>query len=239
MKIVFRNKYYKYAVVILPYVLLLLLVMAWFIKSNHIKNASFIIIDKNTMQLSLFNYNGELLQQSKVATGKNFGNKKTKGDLRTPEGIFHISEVLNASDWKHDFKDDTLGEIAGAYGPYFIRLNVPGQKGIGIHGTHDTSSLGKRASEGCIRMRNEELEKLVKKIKTASIVIILPAQHDLDSAKTSSVILADKQNKNIKIDKKNTAATKPKLNEKSLEKNTKTKINTLKPKKPENLKPKK
>jgi lipoprotein-anchoring transpeptidase ErfK/SrfK len=114
------------------------------------------------MKLSQYNFKGELLQQSAIATGKSYGNKSKIGDLRTPEGIFNISEVVDASDWKHDFKDDSLGEIAGAYGPFFIRLDVPGQKGIGIHGTHDNNSLGTRASEGCIRLKNEDLEQLVK-----------------------------------------------------------------------------
>lgn len=180
MQIVFRHKYYKYALIALPYLLLLGLGITYFIQSKKIKNSTFIIIDKNTMKLSQYNFKGELLQQSFIATGKNYGNKTKRGDMKTPEGIFPISEVVDATDWKHDFKDDTLGEIVGAYGPYFIRLDVPGQKGIGIHGTHDNNSLGTHASEGCIRLRNEDLESLIKRISTSSIVIITPGQQDVN-----------------------------------------------------------
>ena len=49
--------------------------------------------------------------------------------------------------------------IKGAYGPWFIRL-ATGWKGIGIHGTHDPDSRGSMATEGCIRMSNEEVQEL-------------------------------------------------------------------------------
>ena len=131
------------------------------------------------MTLSQYNYRGDILHKFKVATGKNFGDKTKKGDCKTPEGVFTIDEVVDASSWTHDFKDDELGTITGAYGPYFIRLKVPGQKGIGIHGTHDNSSLGKRASEGCIRLNNKDLSQLVADINANAIVVITPGIEDV------------------------------------------------------------
>ena len=56
---------------------------------------------------------------------------------------------------------------------------MPGQKGIGIHGTHDNTSLGKRASEGCIRLNNNDLIDLVKNIKTNTVVVITPGNEDV------------------------------------------------------------
>jgi len=165
----------------LPYVAL---VPAYIWHNNvlrDMRDSSFIIISKQDMMLYHYNYKGELLQKSSVATGKNLGNKVVIGDRKTPEGVFSIGGVRDASTWGHDFADDTLGEIRGAYGPYFISLNVPGQKGIGIHGTHDLNSIGTRASEGCIRMPNEELVQLVNHIKSATVVIITPSQSDVDS----------------------------------------------------------
>lgn len=131
------------------------------------------------MTLSQYNYKGELIHHFKVATGKNFGNKIEKGDCKTPEGVFSIEEVVDASSWTHDFKGDKQGAINGAYGPFFIRLKVEGQKGIGIHGTHDNSSLGKRASEGCIRLNNNDLIELVKNINTNGVVVITPSNEDV------------------------------------------------------------
>jgi hypothetical protein len=209
MKSILKNQYVSYVLIVLPYLLMVFLYWMYQQKLKQINNSSFIIIDKNTMKLSQYNFKGELLQQSPVATGKNYGNKTKRGDLKTPEGIFSIQEILNASSWKHDFKDDTLGEIAGAYGPYFIRLNVLNQKGIGIHGTHDNTSLGTRASEGCIRMKNEDLVKLVNRIGTgtSSIVVITPAQEDVNVNNDTTKIkpVADNTIKEKEIQTKNTS----------------------------------
>lgn len=117
-----------------------------------------ILINKGQYRLSL--YRGrDLVKTYNVAIGKNPGNKRRVGDNRTPEGQFRVLSIENASGWKHDFGDGK-GEIAGAYGPWFIRLDTGGWKGIGIHGTHAPDSLGTMASEGCIRMNNDEIRDL-------------------------------------------------------------------------------
>jgi lipoprotein-anchoring transpeptidase ErfK/SrfK len=158
---------------------LLLGVSYWYYKElQSIKNANFIIINKTEMTLSQYNYKGELQLKFNVATGKNYGNKIKQGDSKTPEGVFTINEIVDASTWSHDFKDG-LGTIEGAYGPNFIRLNIPNQKGIGIHGTHDNSSIGKRISEGCIRLNNNDLIKLVNNIKNNAVVVITPSIEDV------------------------------------------------------------
>ena len=107
----------------------------------------------------------------KVAIGKNQGQKEAVGDLRTPDGNFTVDELCDASYWTHDFGDGK-GEIKGAYGPLFISLDTPGWSGIGIHGTHDPGSIGTRASEGCVRMHNNELRELAKFVKVGMKVDI-------------------------------------------------------------------
>jgi len=174
-----RKNSILWILIIIPYLLLIPATVWYYHTLNSIENSSFIVINKADLTLTLYNYKGEVLQKSKIAIGKKPGNKSAKSDYKTPEGIFNIVDVEDASKWSHDFKDDSLGAIPGAYGPYFIRLNVPGQKGIGIHGTHDNNSLGTRASEGCIRMNNNELLQLVKNVTTASVVVITPGAEDV------------------------------------------------------------
>lgn len=142
-----------------------------------VQNATVLLISKHDMSLRLIDYEGNELLFAPIACGLNYGNKHRKGDLRTPEGIFQVVDIQNASDWKHDFKDGK-GDVENAYGPYFIRLETPGHKGIGIHGTHDSLSIGSRATEGCIRMRNEDLTKLVNLIYPPLTVIITPSAAD-------------------------------------------------------------
>lgn len=186
-----KRKFLFIIFLILPYLLILYLFFWYNNKLNQIKGSTFVIINKSNYSLKLFKYTGELIFESKIALGKNPGNKIDKGDLKTPEGVFSIISIEDAKSWEHDFKDDTLGSIKGAYGPYFIRLNVPGQKGIGIHGTHDKYSIGTRASEGCIRMNNDDLIKLVEKINTTSVVAILPGIKD-------QIVNADTSKNNLK-----------------------------------------
>ena len=130
-----------------------------------------ILIDKSNFILTLNNRNG-VLREWEIAVGMGKGNKRNKGDNRTPTGAFTISQIQDSSKWTHDFKDGK-GEIEGAYGPWFIRLKTPPWTGIGIHGTHDPDSIGERASEGCIRMSNEDVSELKKLVKVGMAVIIV------------------------------------------------------------------
>ena len=114
-------------------------------------------ISKGDYTLSLYR-GDELVKSYSVAVGRNPGNKQRVGDYRTPVGEFRVRSIENSQSWKHDFGDGN-GMIAGAYGPWFIRLET-GWKGIGIHGTHDPDSRGSMATEGCIRMSNEEVQEL-------------------------------------------------------------------------------
>lgn len=147
-------------------------------KVKAIDHAALILVNKEDMTLQLVDYRGKTLASYGIACGKRYGDKTQRGDYKTPEGIFHISEIQDASTWKHDFGDGK-GEIAGAYGPWFLRLEVPGHKGIGIHGTHKPESIGTRDTEGCIRLHNENLQELKKRVYIGMTVIVLPSLTDL------------------------------------------------------------
>jgi lipoprotein-anchoring transpeptidase ErfK/SrfK len=165
-------------VLLLPYFGLIAVWQLHKSKVAEIRNSSFVIVSKAGMNLSVYNYEGKLLCRYPVSCGKNPGNKEIQGDMKTPEGVFNISDIHNASGWKHDFADGK-GEIEGAYGPYFIRLLTPGHKGIGIHGTHLPDSLGLRTTEGCIRLTNKDLMDVVSKVRVGDVVVITPAKEDL------------------------------------------------------------
>lgn len=139
-------------------------------------------VHKQSYTLELFEEgNAVPLKVYGVAVAKNPGDKQKTGDNRTPTswgsavaiparyagaavGIpsaqvpFVVEEICDASYWTHDFGDGK-GVIEGAYGPWFISLDT-GWIGIGIHGTHDPASIGTMASEGCIRLRNEDVAEL-------------------------------------------------------------------------------
>lgn len=165
-------------VILLPYVIMLLNYWGYQKKVEEISNSSFILINKETMSLSVYDYKGNEVVEYPIACGLNYGNKEKIGDMKTPEGVFHVSDIQNSSQWSHDFKDG-LGEIAGAYGPHFIRLEVPGHKGIGIHGTHKPESIGTRDTEGCIRLNNNDIVELINYVSIGMVVVIIPSQYDV------------------------------------------------------------
>lgn len=172
--------------VIIPYLGLIGIKMWYNHEIDKISNARFIIVDKETLSLKLYDYTGSELNSYGISCGKKLGNKRVIGDLKTPEGVFHITEIEEASTWGHDFKDGK-GKIEGAYGPWFLRLEVPGHKGIGIHGTHKPESIGTRDTEGCIRLKNEDISDLKTKVNVGMVVIVLPSLGDLSSSQKDSL----------------------------------------------------
>ena len=137
------------------------------------EGAPFIVIDKQAFKLTLINPQGYPIKEYDIACAINLGPKKVRGDHKTPEGTFKINQLLNAKGLTHDFKDGK-GPIKDAYGPWFLRLDVPGFWDIGIHGTPFPESIGTRATEGCIRLRNEDILDLKQQVKVGTPVIILP-----------------------------------------------------------------
>jgi lipoprotein-anchoring transpeptidase ErfK/SrfK len=80
---------------------------------------------------------------------------------RTPVGTFEIVDKIAEPPWK----EFPYGAKENVLGTRWMRLKPTGKtdsnlKGYGIHGTWEPNSIGKNSSNGCIRMRNEEVEEL-------------------------------------------------------------------------------
>ncbi len=132
-----------------------------------------VIVSKKHLTLYVVNAKNDTIFTAPVCIGKNRGDKQEIGDSRTPEGTFPIHKILDSRDWKHDFNDGA-GVRRGAYGPYFLRLKMEKYKDIGIHGTCFPESMGKRDSEGCVRLRNEDITRLFRLVRIGTLVTILP-----------------------------------------------------------------
>lgn len=139
-------------------------------------DADFILIKKSEFKLYAVDAKGRIVAEYGCALGLNPGQKEKSGDMKTPDGVFPIDEILDASYWTHDFNDGK-GEIPGAYGPWFISLDTTKLSGgrwsgIGIHGTHAPESIGTRASEGCVRLNNDDIVKLKQFARVGMKVVI-------------------------------------------------------------------
>lgn len=142
-----------------------------YVREHGLEGQFWMLIRKDLFELSTWKGSQNLSSYS-VAIGENPGDKQKVGDRRTPEGVFKVERTHDSRAWVHDFGDDK-GPVEGAYGPFFIRL-VTGWKGIGIHGTHDPSSLGTMVTEGCIRMSNDALLEIVELAVPGTLVVIEP-----------------------------------------------------------------
>jgi lipoprotein-anchoring transpeptidase ErfK/SrfK len=140
----------------------------------------YIKIIKSKFELNVYS-DGLFIQTFTVGVGQNPGDKEYAGDKRTPEGIFYVACIEDSSKWMHDFHDGR-GMVANAYGPWFIRLYTGADTtksgkswiGIGIHGTHDPDRVGTLCTEGCIRMTDSDLLKLVQMVEIGTQVEIIP-----------------------------------------------------------------
>lgn len=107
-----------------------------------------IIINISAKRLTVYR-NGSIYREYIVATGR--------PETPTPTGIF---EVVN--------KEIDPG---GPYGTRWLGLSA---RGYGIHGTNNPASIGTAASNGCIRMYNEDIEALFDITVVGTPVRILP-----------------------------------------------------------------
>lgn len=131
----------------------------------------FILVEKDKQRLAVLEYNGnpKVAAEFPCATGENFGRKEQSGDEKTPEGVYFITKIYT------DNKITIFGNRA-------LHLDYPnvfdvaaGRNGNGIyiHGTN--KKLRPNSTNGCITLRNSDLEQLVKFLKKdVTPVVIVP-----------------------------------------------------------------
>lgn len=116
-----------------------------------------ILVSKGRYRLYL--YDGKkLFKVYNVAIGK---------QNRTPVGTFEIVEKVRNPDWVYRGKRYPFGSKENVLGTRWMRMRPTGNtnrllRGYGIHGTWEPDSIGKQASNGCIRMVNTDVEELFK-----------------------------------------------------------------------------
>ncbi len=136
----------------------------------------FIVVEKKYQKLKLFEQKDSLrmIKEFTCATGENVGTKKTSGDARTPEGIYHITEI-------YEDKRITI------FGSRAFHLDYPNifdthaghlGDGIFIHGTN--KKLNPNSTNGCITLNNNDLDEISPYLAVNTIpIIILDAKSEL------------------------------------------------------------
>jgi lipoprotein-anchoring transpeptidase ErfK/SrfK len=84
----------------------------------------------------------------------------------SPSGTYTIMNRLSRPTYYHPGKMIPPGS-SNPLGTRWLGLSL---KGFGIHGTNVPGSIGRKASHGCIRMRNRDIEELFDLVQVGGIV---------------------------------------------------------------------
>ncbi|GBD25906.1 hypothetical protein HRbin30_01233 [bacterium HR30] len=117
-----------------------------------------LVVEKRSQTARLYRWtrNGVVLDRTyPVTTGQASGEKQRRGDMRTPDGVYTVQDLIPG---------ESLPEI---YGAFALPLNYPngwdrmrGRDGYGIwiHGSDRlTQPFRPRETRGCVVMREEDL----------------------------------------------------------------------------------
>lgn len=117
-----------------------------------------ILINLTTNQLSFFE-NGNYVKMFPIATGKRA--------TPTPEGTFCIINKYKNKGYHR--KNIPGGAPNNPLGTRWLGLN---EKEYAIHGTNRGESIGRKVSNGCIRMHNRDIQWLYERVSVQTKVII-------------------------------------------------------------------
>ncbi|MFA4909872.1 MAG: L,D-transpeptidase [Desulfobacteria bacterium] len=135
-----------------------------------------ILVDKSKQKLYLYSYGNHGYVLSKIfnsSTGENSGDKERKGDFKTPEGVYFVTEIIEGRELppKYGVKAFVLD-----YPNYLDKRRNKGGNGIWLHGTN--KELMPTDTNGCIALENEDVLYLSRYIEPYSTPIIIKEKID-------------------------------------------------------------
>jgi len=120
-----------------------------------------IVVDKSQNILTL-KADGNVFKTYRVSTGK---------DASTPTGSFKIiTKIVDPPWYPANGKVIPPGDAGNVLGSRWLGISKPS---YGIHGTIDPLSIGKSVTEGCVRMKNQDVEELYTIVPEGTEVVIV------------------------------------------------------------------
>ena len=141
----------------------------------------YLVIDKSNYELNVYDDKGWFATYPVVFGNNSLDDKKMEGDRCTPEGVFHVVSKKFHDKWdrfmaldyptKESYEKFRLRKLEGQI-PASARIGG----GVGIHGTwpHDDYIIDryKNWTNGCISMKNEDVEDLYSYLPVGAKVTI-------------------------------------------------------------------
>jgi murein L,D-transpeptidase YafK len=128
-----------------------------------------VAVDKASQTLIMLERKSPLheIRRFPCTTGQSEGDKRTEGDLRTPEGVYFVGQRINRKlDW------DLYGDMAYAlnYPNPVDRINGKTGSGIWIHGRG--KEFLPRDTLGCVALRVPDMHDVAQEIASGTPVVI-------------------------------------------------------------------
>ena len=148
-------------------------------KNGYYESLKYLIIcDKNIKNIKVYDTKkDEIIYSSKVIIGKNLGDKKKEGDLKTPIGVYKLIEKLDKLD--------------PFYGPFALKSDYPNDfdrslnktgHGIWIHGVPNNEKRDPY-TKGCIALENSNLKTLDSSIDIKKSILVISEKDNLKTTK--------------------------------------------------------
>lgn len=143
----------------------------WPLGENPMEGDPYIIVKTATHELAYIE-DGEVKQLFQIALGK-------KGH-DTPEGEF--TATVKANNPYYRKLDIQGGDAKNPLGSRWIGFDANDTDGreFGIHGTNRPSSIGYNVTNGCIRLKNSDVEILYEEIPLGTRVLITPSKESIE-----------------------------------------------------------
>jgi len=141
----------------------------------------YIIVTKHNYELTLYDNQGWLVKYPVVFGNKDLRDKMYDGDRETPEGTFTIVNKRVHEKWDRfmmlDYPNaESYAKFNERKAQGIIPKNAEIGGGIGIHGTwpHENFAVDRydNWTNGCISLKNEDVEELFNTIPSGTKVII-------------------------------------------------------------------
>lgn len=160
------------------------------------RNKHAIAVDASRARVYLFENTPQglrLVADYYASVGKMGVEKNLEGDLKTPSGIYYVTNTLDPNSLK-----DLYG--AGALpinypNPYDLRRGKTGS-GIWLHGVPQAQfARAPKATDGCVAVSNPDLQDILKRVEIRTTpVVILPKLEWVNPAQSNADVAAFDRN---------------------------------------------
>ena len=133
-----------------------------------------LLADKSKRQLSVIDQkclaDGTVKEQYSIDIGKKSGDKKSRDDRRTPEGMYILLERKTPP----EIPFETYGSVAFTtnYPNFFDKYDNKTGSGIWLHSVPDKIPLT-RGSRGCVVLRNDDIKKIESTIMLKKTFLVI------------------------------------------------------------------